>query len=197
MRGEHGEAAGARCPAQQADRLSGVLHLDADDAESGTESLMSTLIVPLNGSLTAHTPSAHLLRDRFAHFTGRPCAAAAGTFPRRTDFSQCRLRLMHRASPSRTLCTVTGNVRANVLHQKERTGLRQPDHAADAPASLGPCHSTATRACAGAMQHVCRWHGDLPPCGGHKIAGLPAQNLTNVYVSRYYAMYDYASVGLK
>ena len=30
-----------------------------------------------------------------------------------------------------------------------------------------------------------------------RLASPPAQNLTNVYVSRYYAMYDNASVGLK
>ena len=43
--------------------------------------------------------------------------------------------------------------------------MPQPSHATSRrrfpPASCGLCHSTATRACRGAMQDMCRWHGDL------------------------------------
>ena len=33
-------------------------------------------------------------------------------------------------------------------------------------ASLGSCYSTATRACPGALQDACRWHGDLATATG-------------------------------
>lgn len=67
----------------------------------------------------------------------------------------------------RALLTVTGNVLANYPFWEECTGLPQPGHATSRrrfpPASRGLCYSTATRACAGAMQDVCRRHGDLLP----------------------------------
>ena len=60
---------------------------------------------------------------------------------------------------------MTGNVRADYPFREECAGLPQPGYAISRfpPASRGLCYSTATRACAGVVQDVCRWHGDLLP----------------------------------
>jgi len=53
---------------------------------------------------------------------------------------------------------VAGNVRTSLLSEgTRRLAAAEPCHRS---AGLGPCH-TATRACAGATQNACRWHGDL------------------------------------
>jgi hypothetical protein len=66
--------------------------------------------------------------------------------------------------PSRTLLKVTGNVWADLLFRRNPSAPPQPGRAVDAadpPAGLGSCYSTATLACRGALQDACRWHGDL------------------------------------
>src|SRR5690242_15198044 len=53
---------------------------------------------------------------------------------------------------------------------ESRNGMPRPDHAANAPASLGLVPSTATRTHAGATQDPCRRQGDFPPPGAHGTA---------------------------
>ena len=88
----------------------------------------------------------------------------------------------HAARPSaevtpRALLKVRGNVRTNLLFRRNAPTCRSPTMPLVPPASLGPDHSTVTRACAGARQNACRWYGDLPPYAVHEAAMLPAQNL--------------------
>ena len=61
----------------------------------------------------------------------------------------------------RALPKVRGNVRTNLLFRRNSPACRSPTMPLVPPASLGPDHSTVTRACAGARQNACRWYGDL------------------------------------
>src|SRR5205085_8268268 len=63
----------------------------------------------------------------------------------------------------RTLLKVTGNVRTDYSSGgTHRLAAAEPRHQPPIPpASRGLRYSTTTRAYAGAMQDMCRWHGDL------------------------------------